>query len=317
MKETKLLAQNTGNIGDILIGSYDQDLAMNLVEFLTPFTLLKSCRTHRFLVNLAYDENFWERGVKRDISDFPKLRRIYDYKLQAYRPESYRELYVRVAEVILQIRNFQERLNFHNPLEIKISTTDQLLKLFYQVVDHGFDKFDNHFPGLFSSINMNTALKPQDRRNTLLHISAARGHIHLLKYILSCGANVNVLDAGLVQGGPSMMMIYGWLPNYGETPLISAAEAGETECLSALIEAGSNVNFQNPSSGMTALHRAAIGGHVECIQKLLSVNALTEKTNKEGHRALDIAKNQNCHQLLTEKMRQRGESTVSSSCLMM
>lgn len=79
MKETKSLVQNTGNVGYLLTGGYDQDLAINLVEFLTPFALSKSCRTHRFLANLAYDEKFWERGVKRDISDFPKLRRIYDY----------------------------------------------------------------------------------------------------------------------------------------------------------------------------------------------------------------------------------------------
>ena len=55
----------------------------------------------------------------------------------------------------------------------------------------------------------------------------------------------------------------------GNTPLVWAGTAGQTEATLFLVEAGVDVNHRG-FLGNTALSRAARGGHVECLRALLS-----------------------------------------------
>src|ERR1700722_19972094 len=99
MKKSKDLVTN---IGDILTGNYDPDFVMTLIELMDPVTLSRVASTHSFLTNYSVDEKIWKKHVERDISDSPKLRDIYDEKLQHYRAETYKEMYARVGKLILQ-----------------------------------------------------------------------------------------------------------------------------------------------------------------------------------------------------------------------
>lgn len=58
----------------------------------------------------------------------------------------------------------------------------------------------------------------------------------------------------------------------GTTPLILASAAGNTGCVSVLLEQGADPNAQR-STGTTSLFFAAQGGYLEIVQKLLKVGA--------------------------------------------
>jgi Ankyrin repeats (3 copies) len=218
----------------------------------------------------------------------------------------------------LQIIFYQRSLNYSdNQSDVKSISGKKLSYLFSLIVDNGFDNFNHHFPALFSPVDMNTILDPQKPCNTFLHIAANRGHTHFLQYLLAHGAKVDAVDAGLFQGYGLSLWLHGWLPHWGHTPLVYAAGSGATDCVAALIAARANINFKSLSSGTTALHKAAVEGHAECIKKLLTAGANTHITNKEGRQAFEVAKDSLCRALLEEKMRQRGERTQSSHCLLM
>ena len=78
-------------------------------------------------------------------------------------------------------------------------------------------------------------------------------------------------------------------PEYGNTPLIWAADAGETAVVSYLIDEGVDVNVQG-LVGNTALARACRHGHRKIVQALLAVpdidpNKANDKLQYPRHHA--------------------------------
>ena len=67
--------------------------------------------------------------------------------------------------------------------------------------------------------------------------------------------------------------------------LVYAALQGQTDIVTALIEAGANVNATGPSEA-TALMYAAAGGHMEVLQALIEAGADVNATDSSGWTAL-------------------------------
>ena len=76
----------------------------------------------------------------------------------------------------------------------------------------------------------------------------------------------------------------------GRTALMIAAHTGHVECLKELIAAGAYINRQT-YDGLTALWTAANQGRVECLKELISAEADINKEDKDGQTALNIAAN--------------------------
>ena len=87
--------------------------------------------------------------------------------------------------------------------------------------------------------------------------------------LLEAGANVNV-------------------PATLRSPLLCAADQGQTKVLNYLIRSGAEVNYQY-CSGSTALHSAARNGHIDCVKRLVKSRVDLNKRDINGHTPLMIA----------------------------
>lgn len=312
MRTKNEIKNHAGNISDFFSGSFDPDFIIAWRKFIDPVTLARSAGTNRFSKFHFNDETLWEKFVKQHFSYSPRIGRH----------ETYKQIYQRLYTLALKIRTFEQSLEQQtDQSEIKHIRNTELPKLFALIIEYGFDKFDDHFPNLFSELSMRTALDPKALNNTFLHIAAAHGHSYFLHYILSKDAEVDAIDAGFFTAksfSPStFMQVTYWVPGTGATPLVRTAHYGSTECLKILIARRANINFTSSAFGTTPLHEAAKAGHQDCVKILLDAGAHTHIYNKEDKRALEVAKNTGCQELIKNKMRQRGESTSSSNCLIM
>ena len=82
------------------------------------------------------------------------------------------------------------------------------------------------------------------------------------------------------------------------TPLGSAAAAGMTDVVRALLDAGADANARGRDGGFTALHAAAQGGNVALAQLLLERGADPAARTDEGKTPLDLAANDEIRALL-------------------
>ncbi len=76
----------------------------------------------------------------------------------------------------------------------------------------------------------------------------------------------------------------------GKTPLIISASLGETELVRQLMDAGADVNLQNPQDGTTALMWAANTGAIETVRLLLDSGARADLKAKDGWSAAEAAR---------------------------
>jgi len=83
-----------------------------------------------------------------------------------------------------------------------------------------------------------------------------------------------------------------------ETPLMWAAEIGNSEAAIILLENGANIHHTN-KKGMTALHCAAVNGNFDIVQLLLNRRADKTARNNDSKTPLDVAE---------ETMRERNEN---------
>ena len=63
-------------------------------------------------------------------------------------------------------------------------------------------------------------------------------------------------------------------------PLYYAAQGGNTECLSTLMEAGARVNEATKCKSFVSLIDAAKRGHCECVRILIQAGANVNETNR-------------------------------------
>ncbi|KAL8129021.1 hypothetical protein V2J09_018176 [Rumex salicifolius] len=89
-------------------------------------------------------------------------------------------------------------------------------------------------------------------RQSLLHVAAATGQIHVLSWLLDRSANPDALN------------------RHKQTPLMLAAMFGKLSCVQKLIHSGANILMFDSKNGRTCLHYAAHYGHSDCLQTILS-----------------------------------------------
>ncbi len=76
-----------------------------------------------------------------------------------------------------------------------------------------------------------------------------------------------------------------------ETPLSQATSRGHSECVRALLDAGADMEIRERWNGR-ALHCAADGGHAECVRLLLQKGARIESLGESGRKPLHHAASQ-------------------------
>ncbi|KAL9247667.1 hypothetical protein vseg_021075 [Gypsophila vaccaria] len=89
-------------------------------------------------------------------------------------------------------------------------------------------------------------------RQSLLHIAAAYGHIHVVSWLLDQSMSVDRLN------------------RYKQTPLMVAAMYGKISCVEKLLHAGANILMFDSTRARTCLHYAAYNGHADCLKAILS-----------------------------------------------
>ena len=103
-----------------------------------------------------------------------------------------------------------------------------------------------HFTQLkgFHAVNVDTF---DQTGKACIHIASERGYPHIIDFLISKGANINLKTA-----------------TDNTTPLMFACSENKLTCVECLLRAGAKIFMRN-RSGYTAVHYAAQGDHVEVI----------------------------------------------------
>lgn len=123
-----------------------------------------------------------------------------------------------------------------------------------------------------------------DAQGNALYRAASQGQAAKVQDLLAQGANPD-------------FQVSGW------TALLAAANDGHSDIVSLLLEAGADVDAQEPGGGWSALHFAAYSGHEAVVELLLDAGAPLEQTNQAGQTAIDVA---NKHPDIMELIASRG-----------
>ena len=112
-----------------------------------------------------------------------------------------------------------------------------------------------------------------------LILAARQGRDDILARLLFLQADLHVLD------------------HYGNNALWAACFAESSACISLLLAAGINLDFQNPS-GATALIYSSSSGKTTVVELLLQAGANPHLLTLDEFSALDLAANRQCLNLL-------------------
>ena len=145
-------------------------------------------------------------------------------------------------------------------------------------------------------IDLNTTTGSSEYHYSALHISANKGYLKLAEWLISNGAEVNMIsDAGITplhmsarKGCPEiteLLISNGANINANEfgigTPLHEAADAGKIEIVKILISNGADVNII-AEYDETPLTLAVAGGHNDIIELLVIAGANVNARNGDG-----------------------------------
>ena len=109
---------------------------------------------------------------------------------------------------------------------------------------------------------------------TPLMLAAAENHPEMVKYLIEAGADVNaVTTISQLQVPPGYPnTTYAQIPKGGLTALSIAARDGCLGCVRALVEAGANINYEDPARA-TPLNLAVYNAHWDTAALLLGLGA--------------------------------------------
>jgi ankyrin repeat protein len=136
------------------------------------------------------------------------------------------------------------------------------------------------------------ARNPSDGKMPL-HFAAGGGHEEVVRLLVENRADVGAADGAIVRvplwpGRTSRSEGDGWGREFGNTALHYAAERGAAGIVSALLDAGADVNAFD-KGGQSALHEAARRGHVAVVKVLLDNGADIEGQGHEGEKPVQSA----------------------------
>jgi len=104
-----------------------------------------------------------------------------------------------------------------------------------------------------------------------LILAGQQGRCDVIDFLLKQHAELDVVD------------------QYGNNALWAACYADNSNCITALIQAGININHQNSASGATALMFAASSGREQVVEQLLAASADPTLKSHDDFTALDLA----------------------------
>ncbi|KAJ3606921.1 hypothetical protein NHX12_026437 [Muraenolepis orangiensis] len=103
-----------------------------------------------------------------------------------------------------------------------------------------------------------------------LHLAAYRGHMEVVRILLSAGCDLDIQDDG------------------DQTALHRAAVVGNSDVINALIQEGCDLDRQD-KSGNTALHEVSWHGFSQSVRLLVKAGANVHSRNKVGNTSLHLA----------------------------
>lgn len=113
-----------------------------------------------------------------------------------------------------------------------------------------------------------------------LILACQQGRSDIVEFLLGHGADLNVTD------------------QYGNNALWAACCGQSIACIDALIDAGIDIDYQNPDSGATALIFAASSGRERVVERLLAAGANPSLKFHDDFTALDLASTRTILKLL-------------------
>ena len=136
------------------------------------------------------------------------------------------------------------------------------------------------------------------RGTTALMWAAEQGHEKVIRLLASRGANVGAASSVSIPkvapgNGDNNDDLKLGVPIGGLTPLLFAAREGHMEAVTALLDAGANVN-QTAADGSSALLVAVLNGNYDIAVFLMDKGASPNVTNRKGWTPLyQAVKNRN------------------------
>lgn len=115
------------------------------------------------------------------------------------------------------------------------------------------------------------------QRWTALMEAASKGRSRVVKMLLDHGARVNLMRKGF----PFVISQCSWVIPTGETALMAACWAGDTETVRLLLSAHAWVNVDR-KDGWTPLLAASSAGHAQIVRMLLANGARVDFTGDRG-----------------------------------
>lgn len=115
-----------------------------------------------------------------------------------------------------------------------------------------------------------------------LILASQQGRRDVIEFLLEQHAELDVID------------------QYGNNALWAACYADNSDCITALIQAGININHQNSASGATALMFAASSGREQVVEQLLAAGADPTLKSHDDFTALDLASTRKILRLLSK-----------------
>ncbi len=172
--------------------------------------------------------------------------------------------------------------------------------------------------------------KPNSKSDTVLHLAAAARNDHAVLNLLMWGANVNPSVLGCFPEGnekekdPTYNILKRMVPinesdasvlsqgdmiENGWTPLMVAAEIGDTVQIDVLLKQGNSINITNGRQ-RSALHIACSAGKSEAVKLLVERGVNLEDKDKNGLTALCCAAQGGCVQSIRTLVEKRADLSV-------
>ena len=161
---------------------------------------------------------------------------------------------------------------------------------------------------------------------TALMFAANYNHLDTVKYLISCGANINAtrnegitalmiaskvgnekLVEYLIQNGADINLI----TNQGADAFIYATQYGNVSCAKLLLDAGADINHMDKDG--SALHNATREGKYDSVKFLLEKGIDYYLKNPKGETALDIAKAKDDKRIISLLQNAKGQPANNKS----